>query len=311
MGYYDDGACSCDKDLKNDADSDDKSTVVTSLVDPDGILEDLEIPYNQLQIVEQIGEGAYSEVFLANYKESLVAVKRLRMPYRINTLKDFIKELNSLRKVEDSPHFLKLIGACTEPYYCIVTEFMPWGSLHDCIHLKGKKFSLERMLQIASSIAEGMVFLHSINVVHRDLMPMNVLLDEEGNVKIGDLGISRIKQGKGKQSMTPTGHPRWRAPEICRKEPYGKRVDVYQFGLLLWELLTSKKPFEEFCDKEVPIEIAKGLQLQIPDRYPKDLHKLVKKCVNQHAYNRPTFKVIFGKLQTISKKLEKQKFHTM
>jgi len=308
MGYYGDGSCS-DKDIKDD--SDDKSNVVTSLVDPDGILEDLEIPYDQLQIVEQIGEGAYSEVFLANYKESLVAVKRLRMPYQANTLKDFIKELNSLRKVEENPHFLKLIGACTEPYYCVVTELMPWGSLHDCIHVKGKIFPLDHMLRIAESIAEGMVFLHSINVVHRDLTSMNVLLDEEGDVKIGDLGISRIKHGKGKQSMTPTGHPRWRAPEICRKEPYGKRVDVYQFGLLLWELLTSEKPFAEFCDKEVPIVVAKGMQLQIPDHFPKDLQKLVKKCVNQHSCNRPSFKVILSTLQAISKKLKKQKVYSL
>lgn len=116
------------------------------------------------------------------------------------------------------------MGCCVSPP-CIITEFMSGGTLFDCLHVQNIKLSLRMILKTAYDIAQGMEFLHRLNLVHRDLTSKNLLLDELHNVKISDFGLSR--EFDPEMSLAGICNPRWRPPEITKGEKYSQSVDVY------------------------------------------------------------------------------------
>ena len=154
-------------------------------------------------------------------------------------------------------------------YRYIITELMPKGSLFDIIHAKQKNVEVIFFLQISKSkylsslqlkgkrikqilihSARGILYLHSMNppILHRDLKSHNLLVDENWTVKVADFGLSRTKV---KSTMTATGTPQWSAPEVIRKESYSEKADVYSYGVIIYELLTGKVPYDNMSQMDV------------------------------------------------------------
>lgn len=198
---------------------------------------------------------------------------------------------------------IKLYGICVQPFYCCVIEFMDKGSIYDLIHQQRVHFTLDQALQIFKEIAEGMKTIHSMKppVIHRDLTTRNVLMGSDGHIKIADFGIARDKDISGPQVMSPIGQMRYRAPEITLKLPYGKRVDVFNFGTVMWEVLTGQKPFENIeRDAECAKLVAQaGKRLPIPTHLPVKLQHLIQICWNSDPKKRPSFKEIVAIVDTI------------
>lgn len=152
-----------------------------------------------------------------------------------------------------------MVGATkAPPVFFIITEFLPGGSLRSFLHKQNHaSLPLPELVLIALGVARGMEYIHSQGVVHRDLKPENILLDCSAdpasmNVKIADFGISceeRLCEEVGEED---SGTYRWMAPEMVRHRPYSRKVDVYSFGLLLWEMVSGQMPFEEMT----PIQAA-------------------------------------------------------
>jgi serine/threonine protein kinase len=150
------------------------------------------------------------------------------------------------------------VGASRNPpVFCIITEYLAGGSLRSFLHKQNHaSLPLPELILIALGVARGMEYIHSQRVVHRDLKPENILLDCGAdpagmNVKIADFGISceeKLCEEVGEDS----GTYRWMAPEMVRHQPYCRKVDVYSFGLLLWEMVSGRMPFEEMT----PIQAA-------------------------------------------------------
>ncbi|KAL6059198.1 protein kinase, variant 2 [Balamuthia mandrillaris] len=222
-------------------------------------IADIRVNSNELELLRVVGKGAYGEVFLARWKNQDVAVKRLslqakdpklQVEHRKQVLRAFRREVACLRRASNHPNIVKVYGAYITEQYCgIVMEYMSGGSLHDVLHLHKTAFSLRRSLQLAKDVAEGMRYIHSLNVIHRDVTTHNLLFHPQdanrGQLFVGDFGIAIFKQkrtvittsgNKKRLPMSPVGHPRYRAPEITRNELYSKRADVYTFGTVLYEL---------------------------------------------------------------------------
>lgn len=143
-------------------------------------------------------------------------------------------------------HPMQLVAACKKPpVFCIITEYLSGGSLRAFLHkLDHKSVPLQKLLAIALDIARGMEYIHSQGVIHRDLKPENILFDEDFCVKIADFGIACEEAFCDVLAEDP-GTYRWMAPEMIKHKPYGHKADVYGFGLLLWEMVTGKIPYED------------------------------------------------------------------
>jgi hypothetical protein len=244
-----------------------------------------------IQLGDVIGEGAYSLVRQGWLQGKLVAVKQLKT-LRSSTIKAFMREINALRVATQSPHVIKLIGACTKNLkLCIVTPYLKGGSIHDLIYKKHVQFTREQAFRLAIETASGMQYLHENRIIHRDLTPTNILLhpNENGKSFIADFGISLFKEEKGPMSISPKGHPRYKAPEICRKQSYTKKVDSFMFGTVLYMLFSNKRPYEGVDDAEVAKKMAEGQVPSMTEDIPEDLQKLILRCWDLVPKNRPHF----------------------
>jgi serine/threonine protein kinase len=108
--------------------------------------------------------------------------------------------------------------------------------------LEQKTIPLEKLIAFALDIARGMAYIHSQGVIHRDLKPENVLIDEDFHLKLADFGIACEESVCDLLADDP-GTYRWMAPEMIKRKSYGRKVDVYGFGLMLWEMLTGTIPY--------------------------------------------------------------------
>ena len=155
--------------------------------------------------------------------------------------------------INGSTILVQLVGACKKPpVFCIIIEYLSGGSLRTFLHkLEHKPLCWPKLIAIALDIARGMEYIHSQGVIHRDLKPENVLFDQDLCAKIADFGIACEEAYCDKLAEDP-GTYRWMAPEMIKSKPYGHKVDVYSFGLVLWEMVTGTMPYEEM----MPIQAA-------------------------------------------------------
>ncbi|KAG6404659.1 hypothetical protein SASPL_136912 [Salvia splendens] len=198
----------------------------------------------------KVGEGGYGPVFKCRLDHTPVAVKVLR-PDAAQGRSQFQQELQVLSCMRH-PNMVLLVGACPE-YGCLVYEYMANGSLEDCLNRKDNKRALSWQLRfrIAAEIATGLNFLHQMKpepLVHRDLKPGNILLDQNYVSKISDVGLARlvppsVADDATQYLMTSTaGTFCYIDPEYQQTGMLGVKSDVYSFGVLLLQLLTAKSP---------------------------------------------------------------------
>ena len=140
--------------------------------------------------------------------------------------------------------------------FCIITEYLAGGSLRKFLHQQEQhSVPLELVLKLALDIARGMQYLHSQGILHRDLKSENLLLGEDMCVKVADFGISCLESQCG-SAKGFTGTYRWMAPEMIKEKHHTKKVDVYSFGIVLWELLTGQTPFDNMTPEQAAFAVS-------------------------------------------------------
>ncbi|KAJ3448428.1 serine/threonine-protein kinase -related [Anaeramoeba flamelloides] len=252
---------------------------------------------------ELIGKGGFGRVFKGTWGGKEVAIKViLKELINKDNLKAFQKEIYLLSTLKHE-NIIQFLGASLlkEPY-CVVTDFVSGGSLFGLIH-KNRNVNLtgKQIKNLAIGTANGMKYLHSYGIIHRDLKSLNVLLDEaHTHVQICDFGMARVKQNRTQNKLLMTaqiGTTFWMAPEVLAGSSYDIKCDVYSYGILLYELVTRRIPYKEL--NYTPIQIAFAV---VNDRLrPKfietddvsmELKDLILKCLDHRPFKRPTFKDI-------------------
>ncbi|PPD77746.1 hypothetical protein GOBAR_DD25328 [Gossypium barbadense] len=171
------------------------------------------------------------------------------------------------------------LGACTKPpQLSMITEYMEIGSLYFLIHLSGqkKRLSWRRRLKMLRDICRGLMCMHRMKIVHRDLKSANCLVNKHWTVKICDFGLSRIMTSRPMRDSASAGTPEWMAPELIRNEPFTEKCDIFSLGVIMWELCTLNRPWEGVPPERVVYAVAnEGSRLEIPEG---PLGRLISDC---------------------------------
>ncbi|ERM96281.1 hypothetical protein AMTRI_Chr09g34920 [Amborella trichopoda] len=263
-----------------------------------------EIDVRLLKFENKVASGSYGDLYRGTYCSQDVAIKVLK-PERVNVdmQREFAQEVYIMRKVRHR-NVVQFIGACTRPpSLCIVTEFMSGGSVYDFLHKQRGVFKLPTLVKVAIDVSKGMNYLHQNNIIHRDLKAANLLMDENEVVKVADFGVARVQAQSGVMTAE-TGTYRWMAPEVIEHKPYDHKADVFSFGIVLWELLTGKLPYEHLTPLQAAVGVVqKGLRPTIPKHTHPKIAELLERCWQQDPTLRPDFSEITEILQVIAKEV--------
>ncbi|MCY3780317.1 MAG: protein kinase [Chloroflexi bacterium] len=235
---------------------------------------------NGYEILSQVGQGGMATVFLARQQSMNrnVALKFLPSAYLNDEsyLQRFEREVRIVTRLEHRNivpvyDFGEYEG---QPY--IAMRYMPSGSVEEL--LAAGKIALPRVLSIVEQVASALDYAHQNGILHRDLKPSNILLDDGGGVFITDFGIARILSESGSNITTQgvVGTPSYMSPEQAQGEPLDGRSDVYALGVMLFELITGRRPFES----DTPYSIA-VLHVTAPPPSPRDFEPSLSLRVEQ------------------------------
>ncbi|KAI5434138.1 hypothetical protein KIW84_021123, partial [Lathyrus oleraceus] len=242
---------------------------------------------NGFSLSNLVGTGSFGSVFkgsLPNF-ERPIAVKVLNLETR-GAAKSFVAECNALGKMKHR-NLVKILTCCSsvdykgEDFKAIVFEFMPEGSLENVLHKnegsenENHSLILSKRVDIALDVAHALDYLHHDEdqvVVHCDIKPSNVLLDEDMVAHLGDFGLARLIHGSTRHSSkdqvdssTIKGTIGYLPPEYGAGGPVTPEGDIYSYGILLLEMLTGKRPTDnmfyenlslhKLCKMKIPEEI--------------------------------------------------------
>ncbi|PON51610.1 Mitogen-activated protein kinase kinase kinase [Parasponia andersonii] len=273
--------------------------------------ENLLVDPRLLLIGSKIGEGAHGKVYEGRYNDQIVAVKVL---HRGSTSEEraaledrFAREVNMMSRVKHD-NLVKFIGACKDPLMVIVTELLPGMSLRKyLVSIRPQTLDLHVAIKFAMDVARAMECLHANGIIHRDLKPDNLLLTaNQKSVKLADFGLAR-EETVTEMMTAETGTYRWMAPELYstvtlrqgEKKHYNNKVDVYSFGIVLWELLTNRMPFEGMSNLQAAYAAAfKQERPTLPEDISPDLAFIIQSCWVEAPNLRPSFSQIVRMLNS-------------
>jgi len=223
------------------------------------------------EIIEQLGKGGMGKVYKVLDKEvkEEVALKLLNPEIATDerTIERFRNELRLARKISHRNVCRMYDLGKEEGTQYITMEYVPGEDLKTLIRRSGE-LTLGNAVFVARQVCEGLAEAHELGVVHRDLKPQNIMIDSKGNAHIMDFGIARSMKAKG---LTETGMiigtPDYMSPEQVEGKKIDQRSDIYSLGVILYEMVTGKVPFEG----ETPLSIAVKHITEIP-RNPKELN---------------------------------------
>lgn len=273
------------------------------------------INIKEYEYKKAIGHGQFGQVCIISNKGTghFYAAKIAKDSLKKNTdIKNFEREITVLSRV-DFPSCVKFYGYSPTDFHnrkipVIVTELIPNGSIQSMLNnvRLGKapeEWNKTKILINIYGIAAGMDYLHSQNIIHRDLKSDNVLLDSNFYPKIADFGFSKIFQTEYEsyQSMNGGTIP-YMAPEILTSNHYNTKVDVYAFSIILYEMMTNLIPYSDIRQfTMVAQRVSSGYRPPIPDTVPLAYRELIIECWAPNPGDRPEFSSI---MNTIDQKID-------
>ena len=266
-------------------------------VEESGLVVDLK----DFEFGDIIGKGGFGEVRRAIHRSTGrdVAVKQI-FSERLegSRLRRYIGEIKTMSKCNNM-FLVPFVGFTASPPYTIVTEYMSNGALDNYTRNKNSvKLNGTQLTAIAIGISYGMIHLHSLNIIHRDLKAANILLDSRLFPRICDFGIARFEdQGSGMTAKI--GTPNYMAPELITSKDYGKKVDVYAYAMILYEMLENQRPFKGMSLKQIFHQVVENNERpQFTKRGPIALINLIKRCWDRDPDCRPSFEEIFDEFKS-------------
>lgn len=288
----------------------------------------LDLKWSQLRNVEYLTDGANSWIHTAVMNGKPVAIKTLKpecqdLAHAINEIEDELAIHSKLRH----KNIVHLYGAGTtsKGHRFLVLERLDGGTLTQVLGYdtrirdrrrrfwKKKNFALKDVLTYARALADALAYCHGRAltngmILHRDLKPDNIGFTLDGTLKIMDFGLARVMDNATPFSEETymmsgeTGSLRYMSPEVAESKPYNHKADVFSFGILLWELLSYKKPFDGLNrDSFYERVVHGGGRPPIHKKWPKELSNLMIDCWSVDIEARPNFQQIVDRIDSFQK----------
>jgi serine/threonine protein kinase/Tfp pilus assembly protein PilF len=248
---------------------------------------------NRYEILEKLGKGGMGEVYRVKDKklDEEMALKVLRPEIAVHegTIERFKNELKFARKIthRNVCRMYDLNEEGDTPF--ITMEYVDGENLKSLIKRK-EKLSAKETIALAKQVCEGLIEAHNLDVIHRDLKPQNIMVDDKGVAKVMDFGIARSVEAAGvTQTGVMIGTPDYLSPEQAEGEETDHRSDIYSLGVILYEMITGDVPFKG----ETALSVAMKHKSQFPlnpkilnPDISEDLSRLILICMEKDKERR-------------------------
>ena len=276
--------------------------------------------FGHYEIIQQIGTGGMGEVYLARDKklDRKVAVKILNEQFRCHesNLNRFVSEAKAASAL-NHPNILVIheFGESIEAHY-IVSEFVSGKTLREI--LREISLQLGEILDISIQIASALSAAHKAGILHRDVKPENVMIREDGIVKVLDFGLAKLIEQPAIDAEAATrfqteagmilGTANYMSPEQARGKRVDARTDIFSFGCMLYEMLTRRQAFTGETINHIIVAILEkeppSLSLFVRD-FPAEIERILKKCLEKNIEKRyESAKDLLADLRALQKRLE-------
>ena len=237
-----------------------------------------EIDIRNYKPIEEIRKGAFGIVYLV---EDIVTKEQFAAKVLMNqsVKQKFINREISILMRTNHPSIIKFIGYSLTDFndennVTIIMKLAEKGSFGDYLDKKDKIDDTITQ-KILIGLVRGMIYLHQNQIIHRDLKPENVVLDSDYNPLITDFGLSKIDTSG--QNTQDVGTYLYMAPEVYTTQSYNGKADVYSFGVILFQVVTGKRPYSELKLSDCQIAIKVATDKCLP-KFPKGVNKSFKKA---------------------------------
>ncbi|CAK9807861.1 Mitogen-activated protein kinase kinase kinase 7 [Anthophora plagiata] len=259
-----------------------------------------EINYDEIETEQVVGKGSFGVVWKGKWRGQYVAIKYINSE---GEKKAFTVEVRQLSRVVH-PNIVKLYGACTKNPVCLVMEYAEGGSLYNVLHCNPQpRYTAGHAMSWALQCARGVAYLHNMKpkpLIHRDLKPPNLLLVMGGQtLKICDFGTAC---DLNTYMTNNKGSAAWMAPEVFEGSRYTEKCDVFSWGVILWEILSRKKPFDEIGGSAYRImwAVHVGQRPPLIEGCPKPIEDLMTRCWHKSPEERPSMDEVVEIMMTLS-----------
>ncbi|KAA8524730.1 hypothetical protein F0562_011153 [Nyssa sinensis] len=290
------------------------------------LYEELAKATNDFSLANKIGEGGFGAVYYAELRGEKAAIKKMDM----QASREFLAELKVLTHVHHL-NLVRLIGYCVEGSLFLVYEYIENGNLSEHLRRSGRDpLSWSTRVQIALDSARGLEYIHEHTVpvyIHRDIKSANILIDKNFRGKVADFGLTKLTEvGSTSLPTRLVGTFGYMPPEYAQYGDVSPKVDVYAFGVVLYELISAKEAivkengsateskglvamFDEVLSQPDPKDdLCKLVDPQLGDNYPLDsvqkMAQLAKASTQENPQLRPSMRSIVVALMTLSSATE-------
>ena len=247
---------------------------------------------------KNIGKGGFGCVWKVRHKETkkVYAIKVINKESIIKQklIEQTNREIQIMYQLYH-PHIIKLSNHFEDDEdFCLIMQYASKGQLYSQIK-RLKRLDQKQAAQYMREIISAVKYLHTRNppIIHRDIKPENVLLDNDGRCKLADFGWSNFEE-TNKQRETYCGTPEYLAPEMINKSGHDERVDIWSLGVLLFEMLTGKTPFNFKGDRNQLYNSIKNLRIVWTDDFPPLAKDLISKILKLNPDDRLTIDQIIS-----------------
>nr|XP_056721140.1 LIM domain kinase 1 [Euleptes europaea] len=252
---------------------------------------------------EVLGKGCFGQAIKVTHRETgEVMVMKELIRFDEETQRTFLKEVKVMRCLEH-PNVLKFIGVLyKDKRLNFITEYIKGGTLRSTIKNMDSQYPWSQRVSFAKDIASGMAYLHSMNIIHRDLNTHNCLVRENKNVVVADFGLARLmvdeknqlaslKKPDRRKRYTVVGNPYWMAPEMINGRSYDEKVDVFSFGIILCEIIGRVSADPDYLPRTLDfgLNVRGFLDRYCPPTCPPSFFPIAVCCCDLDHEKRPSF----------------------